>query len=229
MQDPFLREQVGALVAKNPNFARVFETYNIDYCCKGQQTLLETCQAKRVDADAVISALHAEAQKPITERDWSHASACEVIDHIEKTYHIHLKQELPRLASLIDKVVKAHGKSHPELLEVQTTFAELHKDLLTHLEVEEVEVFPKIKSMETSSSPSSLDQPIASLINDHEHVEKYLERLSSLTNGYAVPQDACNSFLVMLTSLKELEGNLHRHVHMENSILFPKVQALQAR
>ncbi len=228
MRDPFLQEQVGALVAKNPNFSRVFETYNIDYCCKGQQTLLEACQAKKVDPDAVVSALRTETKKPITERDWSHASACEMIDHIEKTYHTHLKQELPRLASLIDKVVNAHGESHPELLEVQTTFAEFHKDLLTHLEVEEIEVFPTIKSLEISSSPSSLDQPIASLIDDHEHAGKYLEKLSSLTNDYAVPQDACNSYLVMLTGLKELEGNIHRHVHMENSILFPKAQALEA-
>ncbi len=49
-----------------------------------------------------------------------------------------------------------------------------------------------------------------------------MERINELTNGYSIPDGACNTFRVALAELQEFEQDLHRHVHLENNILFPK-------
>jgi len=37
-----------------------------------------------------------------------------------------------------------------------------------------------------------------------------------------IPGDVCNTFVVTYHKLKEFEDDLHKHVHLENNILFPK-------
>ena len=48
-----------------------------------------------------------------------------------------------------------------------------------------------------------------------------------LTGDYAVPDDACNTYRAMLDGLKQLETDMHQHVHKENSILFPRAIQLE--
>ena len=43
-----------------------------------------------------------------------------------------------------------------------------------------------------------------------------------LSKEYAIPDDVCNTFMVTYQKLKEFEDDLHKHVHLENNILFPK-------
>jgi regulator of cell morphogenesis and NO signaling len=41
-----------------------------------------------------------------------------------------------------------------------------------------------------------------------------------LTGDYTAPETACNTYRALLQALQELD--LHRHIHLENSILFPR-------
>ena len=38
--------------------------------------------------------------------------------------------------------------------------------------------------------------------------------------------DVCNTFMITYQKLKEFEDDLHKHVHLENNILFPKAAEL---
>jgi regulator of cell morphogenesis and NO signaling len=42
--------------------------------------------------------------------------------------------------------------------------------------------------------------------------------------GYRLPEDACNSYRLAFSLLEKFEDDLHIHVHLENNILFPKIQ-----
>ena len=57
---------------------------------------------------------------------------------------------------------------------------------------------------------------------DHEEAGDILYEIRRLTNNYTPPADACTTFKVILEELKEFEEDLHKHVHLENNILFPK-------
>lgn len=40
-----------------------------------------------------------------------------------------------------------------------------------------------------------------------------------------VPTDGCSTYLVTFKMLSQFEDDLHRHVHFENNILYPKALA----
>jgi len=52
--------------------------------------------------------------------------------------------------------------------------------------------------------------------------------MRTLTRDYTPPDDACATYRALLDGLADLEFDLHRHVHKENNILFPRAAALEA-
>ena len=40
------------------------------------------------------------------------------------------------------------------------------------------------------------------------------------------PPEACNNYRALFAGLLELEDDLHRHIHLENSVLFPAALAM---
>jgi regulator of cell morphogenesis and NO signaling len=48
-----------------------------------------------------------------------------------------------------------------------------------------------------------------------------------LTGDYTVPADGCATYRVCLEELAHFERDLHRHVHLENNVLFPKAVELE--
>jgi regulator of cell morphogenesis and NO signaling len=50
-----------------------------------------------------------------------------------------------------------------------------------------------------------------------------------LTSAYSVPEDACTTFRAYYAGLATLERDLHEHIHLENNVLFPRAQTLEAQ
>lgn len=150
-----------------------------------------------------------------------------LIDHIEQVHHTYLRAELPRLRFLTSKVRTAHGGRHPELVEVERVFSALEAELASHMQKEEQVLFPMIRQLETSAvlpqfHCGSIGNPVFAMEREHDDAARGLATLRSLTDGYAPPEDACNSYRAMLDGLRELESDLHQHIHKENNVLFPR-------
>jgi regulator of cell morphogenesis and NO signaling len=60
---------------------------------------------------------------------------------------------------------------------------------------------------------------------EHEAAGGAVARLRALTDGFTVPPDGCNTHRALVAGLAEFESDLHRHVHKENNILFPRTLA----
>jgi iron-sulfur cluster repair protein YtfE (RIC family) len=64
---PFSGRTVGELVAERPGRSRVFQSFQIDFCCQGRRTLGEACAGKEDDLHRHIhlenSVLFPAAQK----------------------------------------------------------------------------------------------------------------------------------------------------------------------
>jgi regulator of cell morphogenesis and NO signaling len=56
-----------------------------------------------------------------------------------------------------------------------------------------------------------------------------LRLIRELTKGYLAPADGCTTYRVCMAELERFERDLHRHVHLENNVLFPKAVALENR
>lgn len=229
------RTAVGDWVTQYPQTARILEDLQIDYCCGGNRSLDDACQGRGLDAEAVLTRLE-EAVRESDECnhiDWNGLSLGELCDRIESTHHAYLRTELPRLSSLIEKVTGVHGARHPELAELQAVFADLRGELEPHMFKEERILFPAIRQLDRDARTppfafGTVANPIRMMEHEHEQAGAALQRIRQLTRDFSAPQDACNTWRVMLDGLRELEADMHQHIHKENNILFPKAQRREA-
>lgn len=228
-----LTRSVGQLVAERPALSRVFEELKIDYCCHGSNTLQEACELQDLDPNEVLTKLEPADGSTLESRDWQTAPLTELCDHIELTHHAYLRTELPRLEKLIAKVTDAHVDQHPELFKVQGVFQSLQAELVPHMMKEEQILFPAIRLLESSRQPVQLPfgtvrNPIRMMEHEHDVAGNALSQLRSLTSNYTLPEGVCNSYRAMLDGLRELELDLHQHIHKENNILFPRAAQREA-
>jgi regulator of cell morphogenesis and NO signaling len=218
---------VGELVAERPARSRVFEEMGIDYCCGGKLTLAQACARKGIDADEVGRRLEA-AEFAEPETDWREAPLAALCDHVVNTHHAYLRRELPRLQGLLIKLVRVHGDRHPELRDVLAEFGPFAEDLIAHMTKEERVLFPLIAGLESGGVPRTpfVLQPIAVMEAEHDEAGRALAEMRRQTGGYAVPADGCGTYRATLAGLAELEADMHTHVHLENSVLFPRAARL---
>ena len=170
--------------------------------------------------DDAVAALESAAGVPSGERDWASAPLSELCDHIVTAHHDHLREELPRLGGLLEKVVRAHGDGRPELSELRGTFVTLRSELEEHIATEETQLFPLVRS----GGPYDAEQ-VAELEHDHASAGSALARLRDLSDGYDLDHALCNTHRATLDGLRELELDLHQHIHEENNVLFPRALA----
>ncbi len=220
---------VGELVVENPSRARVFEKFGIDYCCGGKIPLAQACGKRGADIEIVLEALQQceTGASPESQKDWSKEPMTSLVDHILLTHHAYLREEFPRLTQLTERVAQVHGERRSELLQVRDVFMALRNELEMHMQKEEQILFPMIKQLdsdpagETVGHCGSIANPISMMEHEHDNAGDALGQLRDLTGGFVPPEDACNTYRVMLDSLANLEADLHQHIHKENNILFP--------
>lgn len=225
---------VGRLVAEQPARSRVFERFGIDYCCGGKKTLAAACEAKGVELEAVARELEALDQvTPAPEVDWTRATMTALADHIERTHHDYLKEALPRLSTLTEKVANAHGAKDSRLFDLRDLFRSFREELETHMWKEEQILFPLIRKMDGADvMPAfhcgSVENPIRVMLAEHDDAGEALASMRRLTDDFTAPDGACGTYRAMLAALVELESDMHQHVHLENNVLFLKAVSVES-
>ncbi|HMN41041.1 MAG TPA: iron-sulfur cluster repair di-iron protein [Phycisphaerales bacterium] len=229
---PSIESTVATIATEIPGAAAVFERHGIDYCCGGKMPLWRACQKRGLDPGAVLAEVERRATgEPAGAPDWAAMGMAELSDHIEGVHHAYLKAELPRLGQLAAKVAGVHGAGHPRLRELSEAFSGFSADMFSHMAKEEQVLFPALRAIERGERPfgGAIEGPIACMTDEHDEAGIALAKFRSLTDGYAPPMHACNSWRVLLGDLARLEKDMHQHVHKENNILFPKGLAAAGR
>ena len=236
MKEAKLETSVGQLAAERSEAVAVLEQAGVDFCCGGDRSLNDACRAANVDPQSVLDKIDREVAKgcDVSAVDWSSAPLTELCDHIEQTHHAFLREQLPFLTQLIDKVVDAHGKNHSELYDVRRVFGELRAELEPHMMKEEQILFPAVRALELASHQvtfpfGSVQNPIRMMEHEHDNAGQALRRLRELTSEFTAPDDACNTYRALLDWLEYLEADLHLHIHKENNILFPRAVELERK
>lgn len=226
-----LTKSLAKIVTDNHKAATVFEKYHLDFCCKGKRTLEQACSEKKLSADEVLSELASvTAVRESEKNNPDTMMSAELIDHIVDTHHTYVKNELPLIFGYLQKVASKHGEKHPELFKIFELFAAVKEELELHIQKEEQILFPRIKEIERLSdentgihiSSSFIAAPVTIMEHEHDHAGSMMAEIRRLTNNYTPPADACTTYKLSFAALQAFELDLHRHVHLENNILFPK-------
>ena len=75
----------------------------------------------------------------------------------------------------------------------------------------------------------TVSNPIAMMMNEHDAEGERFREIAKLTNNYNPPTDACETYKVTFAMLKEFEQDLHKHIHLENNIVFPKAKEMETK
>jgi len=216
---------VGELAVEHPLATRVFARHGIDFCCGGGEPLGAVCVRRSLDIAALLAEIERElapAGGSGAARRWDQAPLPDLIDHLLATYHRPLDEELPRLAQMARKVHEVHGSKDPALFaELLAVYLGLKAELDQHMMKEEQILFPMIRAGQGAMAMG----PIAVMEQEHVDAGSALARLRELTGGYAVPEEACNTWRALWHGLEALERDLHEHIHLENNVLFPRALA----
>ena len=228
---------IGSFVAEDFRTAAVFSKFKIDFCCKGNRTVTEVCEKQNIDADTLLQnvndVLQSDSNGSIDFNSWPLDL---LADYIEKTHHRYVEEKSQVLLAFLDKLCKVHGANHPELFRINELFIGCAGELAQHMKKEELVLFPFVKRMvKTKESDGVLSQPsfgtvsnpIAMMMHEHDNEGERFREIAELTNNYNPPADACTTYKVTFAMLKEFEEDLHKHIHLENNILFPKAVLLE--
>lgn len=218
-------ERVADVVTKHPKTADVFRQYGIDFCCGGQVSIEGAAtQAKRIELPELMDKLEAASHLQGEGINPSYLDVPSLVQYIQARYHETLKEEFKQLTPYVTKLARVHGPHHPHLVELKEVYDAFKTAMLTHTDEEDHQAFPKLVEAHQGQHVEHLDAAIQSLVDDHTGAGAKLEHMRRLTNDYHPPMEACGTWRLVYTRLEALEKETHDHVHLENHVLFPKVQ-----
>jgi regulator of cell morphogenesis and NO signaling len=227
------------IVANDFRTAAVFQRHGIDFCCRGNRSVQDACEATEISAEEVLAEIAATtATPPAVNARFSTWDVSTLVSYIVGNHHAFVRQFLPILLAHTQKVAAVHGRTHPELVEVTRLFSDVAREMTAHMLKEEQILFPYILDMEQAragegqlpSAPfGTVRKPIRMMEAEHESVGDAMAKIRSLTSDYAIPDGACTTYRVCLQELEAFERDLHEHVHLENNMLFPKAAELESK
>lgn len=228
----FSAKTIAEIVKENFKTAAVFEKYNLDFCCRGNKLLDEACKEKDLDTSKVVNELvDLKNGSSSSDNKYTEWELDFLVDYIVNNHHHYVKQMIPVISAHTNKVASVHGENHPETIEIAKKFSVVYKELKQHMMKEEEILFPFIKQLvkfkkqkSAAEAPyfGSVRNPIRMMELEHQAAGDEFFGIRELTNNYTPPDDACNTYSVCYQELKDFEQDLHKHIHLENNILFPK-------
>ena len=216
---------IADIASELPTSVRVFQRHGIDFCCGGKKPIGVVCREHGLDFVEFTRAIEASRNTADSDtRDWSREPLSTLTSYIVTVYHQPLREELPRLKAMAERVARVHGGKALYLARLEAIVAELCADLLTHMRKEEMVLFPAIEELTRGATGRwfPIDTPIAVMEHEHDHAGSLLEEMRVITAGYHVPEWACATTRALYQGLAELESAMHVHVHLENNVLFPR-------
>lgn len=219
-----------------PDALEILNRYNLDYCCGGKKPFAEVCEKAGLNAASIwqeillVTANHG-ADNRMRFDTWDSNL---LIDFIVQHHHKYVRESIPMIQELLDKVCEVHKADSPFLLAVRDRFDRLAEELLGHLPKEEEILFPAARKLFHSRASSGdegglarLDAPISVMEHEHEEAGRLIKGIRALTDNYTPPDFACPTYKVTYTMLNQFDKDLMQHIHLENNILFPKIMEAQ--
>ncbi|MGD8175467.1 iron-sulfur cluster repair protein YtfE [Marinimicrobium sp. ARAG 43.8] len=219
-----LERTLSELAREIPGATAVFHGYQLDFCCGGKQSLAKAAERKGADIDALVLALKESAARHTTSVEgWYQAPDADLIEHILTHYHDVHRQQLSELIRLSQRVELVHG-GRPDCPAGLSDHLELmHAELEAHMRKEEQILFPMI----TLGVKGMARGPVAMMRHEHDDHGASVDRISELTQGINLPKGACNTWRALYLGLAVLETDLKEHIHLENNILFERIDSDQ--
>lgn len=210
---------LGELASTHPAAARVFLRHHLDFCCGGKRSLAEACRAADLDPGAILDELDREACGGEPAPSWADRPLDEIADHIEEHYHTALRRDLPPLIAAARRVERVHAAKPEVPAGLADLLERFYQEMQDHMTKEEAILFPMIRR---GARGDAVYMPVRVMEAEHDDHGRQLARIRELTGDLQPPAVACTTWRALYSGLEALEAELMQHIHLENSVLFPR-------
>lgn len=215
MSDALLHQALGQIARSHPQAIAVLMRHQLDFCCGGQQRLLDAASERGLDATAIAAEIEAVSLGSAvpSPAQWSDTV---LIEHILQRYHAAHREQLPTLLALAEKVERVHA-DHP--LCPNGLYAHLQQmwdELQQHMYKEEEILFPLI----ARGLGRQAGMPISMMRHEHDDHALAINRMLACCHQLQLPEAACGSWQALYAGVRQLQAELMAHIHLENNVLF---------
>ena len=216
IQNP--RPTLAELAVEHPAASRIFHRQGLDYCCGGRRTLEDACRVRGLDPAAILAEIRDPRNAAPDAPAWAERPLEELIAFIVGRYHVTLRQDLPELVALAEKVERRHAEKPACPRGLAAHLGRVHQAVLEHLDKEEQVLFPMILAGRGKFAAG----PVQVMEHEHRDHGVNLNRTRELAHDLVPPDEACTSWQALYLRLGALEAELMEHIHLENNVLFPR-------
>lgn len=213
----FLAERaIGDIATSLPGATGVFRKFRLDFCCGGDQRLMDAAAHRGADLAAIeqeLAALNLDADSDVP------AESGALIDYILYRYHETHRRQLPELLKLALKVESVHADNPHIPRGLADLIQKLIGELEVHMKKEELILFPLIKS-----GARTVNGPVSQMRLDHDDHGVLLHQLEEITNRFTPPEGACRSWQALYAGAAKFMDDIMEHISLENNVLFPRVE-----
>lgn len=230
---------ISDIVTNDYRTARVFNSYNINYCSGAKVPLKEICTAKDLPLHQILRELEdiTYTAHPQALHDYQIWNPDFLADYIIHVHHRYLEKAIPDSMDYLNLVTEKYSEQYEYLPELRNLFGTFSAVIIPRQQQEEDIIFPYIRQIAraylnkesyAALMVRTLRKPVEQvMLQEQKAITKLVREMRELTHNYLPPENACVRHVVALRKLRELDNDLVHHIHLENDVLYPRVLQME--
>jgi regulator of cell morphogenesis and NO signaling len=223
---------VAEVVTENMGADHVFSKYKIDFCCGGHITLETACKESGIEFKVLKKEIEEVTTIITSDNKFSEMNVVSLINHAQNVYHKYFNDTISQVSQLAVKVSEVHWREYKEVIEINNLFNSIVTELIEQIAIEKNILFPFIERFNLQENTTvklnqteleTLNRAIQNIENAQKQETDTFKKIEKLTGNYTLPKGACNTYKLLYESLQKLELELHKYIHFEINVLFPRV------
>ena len=233
--EELLKIKIQDLAKENFSNIQLFQSYNVDFYCKGGLTLKEALTNSSVNQDEFLGKLKKiqENEHIKYEVDVKNWPLDLLADYIQKTHHLFTDQILVNIRGKINEYLEKGLECSDKITQFKIPFEQLAQELGAHMKREELILFPTIKRIVATRGKledpglKTVKTPVDKMIHEHDTQHQFIKEIRNILNGYSLNDKNPKDYNEIVSLMNDLDLNLSLHLHLENNILFPRALELE--
>ncbi|MDF2156510.1 hemerythrin domain-containing protein [Algoriphagus sp. CAU 1675] len=211
-----------------------FLGHGIDPESMGNLTAVDLCESQHLNLGKFLNALKKAFAAKLPEIADLHTCPSDLLAHyFEVTQHAWIREKRFEILQSFQDFKNNLVKESDEFHQLEDLFSKASEELILYLEREELIIFPYINTI--AQNPEKLDlfrQPpfdqiaekIHLLMKEHDRLKEQFDRISQLTDHYAICEEFGEGGKELMDQLREFHLHLSEHLALEHRVLFPRVR-----
>ena len=212
------------MISSNPNLLIILPRLNIPLGF-GEKNIAEVCKSRDISVNffLLICNIYTFDKYLPTLDQLEQADMQLWVPYLHASHTYYSQERLPHIKLHLDRITDRLGGKYAVVL--KQFFADYCKEISSHFESEEKQVFPYIDQLLSDNKP--VIHSVAHILEPHDAIMDRLYDLTQILYKY-IPGDIVSEELMdLIFCVHQLADDLQKHALIEEKILLPYVERLE--